>query len=135
MSTESETEAEKTFALFWEIQLRKLDKGHARIAWKKALKKMPAAEIIAAYRRFAVWVDANKKEEKFVPYPATWLNGERWDDQLPGMTAAASLSDADIWRTRLKAYKRGVWSEKWGSRPGNGCSAPPAILQEFGLSP
>lgn len=121
------------FEEFWSLQLRKLDKGHARKAWAKAVKLKPPAEIIEAYKKFAAFVRADKKELQYVPYPATWLNGERWDDQLPG-TAVPSMSDGDIWRTRLKAFKRGVWSEKWGSKPGNGCSAPATILQEFGLS-
>lgn len=66
------------FDQFWATYPRKTDKGNAKKAWAKALKKKPAAEIIAAAAAYA----ATKPEPKFTAHPTTWLNGERWDDEL-----------------------------------------------------
>lgn len=66
------------FAEFWATYPRKTDKGNAKKAWVKALKKKPAGEIIAAAAAYA----ATKPDPKFTAHPTTWLNGERWDDEL-----------------------------------------------------
>ena len=60
---------------------RRTAKGAARTAWAKALKKADADTIIAgavAYR------DDPHRHPAFTKNPATWLNGECWnDDPLP----------------------------------------------------
>lgn len=66
------------FALFWEVYPLKVGKGDAVKAWKKALKKTSADEIVSAVKRFA-WPD----DKKFIPHPASWLNAERWADEAP----------------------------------------------------
>lgn len=66
------------FDEFWAAYPRKTDKGNAKKAWLKALKKKPAEQIIAAAAAYA----ATKPEPKFTAHPTTWLNGERWDDEL-----------------------------------------------------
>ena len=65
------------FDEFWAAYPRKTDKGNAKKAWVKAVKKKPAAEIIAAALAYA----ATKPEPKYTAHPTTWLNGERWDDE------------------------------------------------------
>lgn len=70
--------ADESFAEFWSTYPRKTDKGNAKKCWVKALKKKPAAEIIAAAAAYA----ATKPDPKFTAHPSTWLNGERWDDEL-----------------------------------------------------
>lgn len=70
--------AQAHFDEFWATYPRKTDKGNAKKAWAKALKKKPAGEIIAAAAAYA----ATKPEPKFTAHPTTWLNGERWDDEL-----------------------------------------------------
>lgn len=72
------------FDEFWQAYPRKTDKGNARKAWDKAIKKTDAQSLIAA----AVALAASKPDLKFTAHPSTWLNGERWDDQpltlIPG---------------------------------------------------
>lgn len=65
------------FDEFWAAYPRKTDKGNAKKAWVKAVKKKPAEQIIAAAAAYA----ATKPEPKFTAHPTTWLNGERWDDE------------------------------------------------------
>ncbi|WP_031039802.1 hypothetical protein [Streptomyces sp. NRRL F-5650] len=70
------------FDEFWAAYPRKVAKGTARTAWTKALKRGVTAEHItaAASRAAAQWRAAHT-ELRFIPHPATWLNGERYDDE------------------------------------------------------
>lgn len=73
---------------FWAVYPRKEDKGHARKAWPVALRKAGglAEPIIAAAAGFAEHARRARTERRFVPLPATWLNGERWQDEPPSRT-------------------------------------------------
>jgi hypothetical protein len=80
--TQLEPKAIDYFAAFWKVYPLKTSKGAARKAWLKAVKAAgdPDRIVQGAYR-FSL--DPNRVDE-FTPYPATWLNGERWeDDPLP----------------------------------------------------
>ncbi|MGI5196540.1 hypothetical protein ACQEVY_23310 [Streptomyces sp. CA-288835] len=70
------------FDAFWITYPRKVAKGTARTAFAKALKRGadPAAITAAAARHAAQW-RATHTEARFIPYPATWLNSERYDDE------------------------------------------------------
>jgi hypothetical protein len=70
------------FADFWKVYPRKRDKGHAEKAWPRAVKKADEQTIITAAREFAQWCVRTRQEQQFIAYPATWLNGERWLDEL-----------------------------------------------------
>ena len=65
------------FDEFWATYPRKTDKGNARKAWDKALKKASARTVILAAAAYA----ATNPDPKYTAHPTTWLNGERWDDQ------------------------------------------------------
>lgn len=73
------TDGDPEFAAFWQSYPRKIGKGQARNAWRTAIKRADPAEIIAAAEKFALAMKG--RDLKFVPHPATWLNGERWSDQ------------------------------------------------------
>lgn len=74
-------EQEGRFAEFWAIYPRKEAKGTAERAWKAAIRKSPAAEILEAIAwRAARWKE-DGTDRTYIPHPATWLNGERWRDQ------------------------------------------------------
>jgi hypothetical protein len=66
-----------TFDDFWSAYPRKAGKGAAKTAWTKAVSKASAAHIIAAAERYR---DDPNREDGFTAHAATWLNGERWDD-------------------------------------------------------
>ncbi|WPM94295.1 replication initiation protein [Arthrobacter phage Marchesin] len=74
------------FADFWAVYPRKTAKVSALKAWKTAIKSAAPEAIIAGARRYA---DDPNREAKFTAYPATWLNGGRWDDEaLPARQAS-----------------------------------------------
>jgi hypothetical protein len=82
------------FGAFWLHYPNKVDKARA----VKAFRKLTPAKVklaIAGSESFAN--DPNLPEKRFIPYPATWLNGERWEDgPLPARTRkGASMSRAD----------------------------------------
>ncbi|MFC5791985.1 hypothetical protein EDM22_12295 [Agromyces tardus] len=76
------------FDEFYAIWPKKVNKPAARRAWDKAVTKCPAEEILAA--AVAYRDNPGLPEEQFIPYPATWLNGERWNDDLPESATQAS---------------------------------------------
>lgn len=83
------------FVAFWSAYPRKVDKGHARKAWATATKNgTDPAAITAAAEAYSGQCARNRTETRFIPHPATWLNGERWADQ-PEALAPSGLIEHD----------------------------------------
>lgn len=72
------------FALFWQEYPRKAAKAAALKAWQKLNPSPDLVERILAHvrdhKRSPDWI---KDGGQFVPYPATFLNGQRWEDDIP----------------------------------------------------
>jgi uncharacterized protein YdaU (DUF1376 family) len=73
-----------SFAEFWLAYPRKVAKSKAAQAW---LKLSPNRELVAV---ILAAVEAQKRSEQwtkdngqFIPHATTWLNQERWNDELP----------------------------------------------------
>lgn len=111
-SSESESESEsyptrsasdrvdvldERFADFWAVYPKRKSKGQALKAWRTALRrKVDPDHIIAAAKTYADNV-ANI-DQQFVKHPATWLNGECYDDeQTQTPQQQHNLSNADAW--------------------------------------
>lgn len=69
------------FAELWQIWPRKVDKGHARMAYRRAIKKIDRAAILAGAKAYAA--TRAGQDQKYTVHLATWLNGERWADEQP----------------------------------------------------
>lgn len=69
------------FALFWESYPKKVDKVKAEKAWRKQGCESSPNDIIAALERHKASSQWRKDNGQFIPNPATWLNGQRWEDQ------------------------------------------------------
>lgn len=69
---------EAAFEEFWKAYPRKVAKGAARSAFGRALKKVDAAALVAGARSYA---DDPARKPDYTKHPATWLNGECWEDQ------------------------------------------------------
>lgn len=72
------------FLKFWEAYPKKVSKGNA----EKAFYSIKPDDILLDTILKAI--DAQSKSEqwqsdggKYIPHPATWLNGKRWEDELP----------------------------------------------------
>lgn len=68
------------FDEFWKHYPRKVGKGQARKAWPRAVKAAGSVEEIIAAVSMSEW--DMREDGRFVPHPATWLNGERWLDGI-----------------------------------------------------
>ena len=74
---------ENGFALFWEHYPRHDSKQEARKAYSKALKKGVELDmLISAIEKQKQSQQWQESGGKYIPYPATWLNQERWDDEV-----------------------------------------------------
>lgn len=75
------------FDEWWTTYPRKTAKKTAQRAYKTALKDgaTPTQLLDALNAHIAAW-KAENREAKYIPYPATWLNGGHWADQ-PAQTA------------------------------------------------
>ena len=70
------------FDLFWELYPRKEDKNLAKIRWNKICNKAdkPAWSTIKKAIEVQSKTERWKTQPKFIPYPTTWLNQARWND-------------------------------------------------------
>lgn len=68
------------FDHFWALYPRKVAKLAARKAWAKVRPADHVAILEALVSWRPVWRD---KDPEYLPHGATWLNGERWEDELP----------------------------------------------------
>lgn len=70
---------DELFEMFWKSYPRKVDKPGSKRAFKRALKVATVSEIGAGLRAWkAYWTDP-----EFIPHPKTWLNQQRWNDEVP----------------------------------------------------
>jgi hypothetical protein len=71
------------FDLFWAAYPRRIGKGAARKAWTRIKPDTQLAakmlETIGKQKRTPQW---KKDGGVFIPHPATWLNQERWEDDV-----------------------------------------------------
>lgn len=73
-------ETDPDFVRFWEIYPRKVAKPAAFKAWRTQVSRGVDPTLIQlAARRYAE--DRRGQDPKFTAHPATWLNGERFNDQ------------------------------------------------------
>ena len=70
------------FDEWWEHYPKKVGKGQARTAFRRALKKIDIDTLMDGTRQLAEHHQQAGTDKKFIPNPSTWLNGERWDDEM-----------------------------------------------------
>jgi hypothetical protein len=78
------------FARFWEAYPRKVSKGTASKAFSRVMARADAPTIdvlLSAVSRYA----ASVSDPRYVAHPATWLNGERWNDEVGGNAPASAI--------------------------------------------
>lgn len=83
--TSSEIFINTSFEEFWTAYPKKKSKEDARKAWKKLkLNSDLLTKILTAIEQSKKSTDWQEKNGKYIPYPATWLNGKRWEDDISG---------------------------------------------------
>ena len=70
------------FDRFWAAYPKKKGKESARRAWRKLRPDMALCRVMAsALDRQKQSEDWRRDGGKYIPYPASWLNGRRWEDE------------------------------------------------------
>jgi hypothetical protein len=69
------------FITFWKHYPRKESKGTALKAWQKIKARPAPLDIISAVAWQKESENWKKEGGRFIPLPATWLNGRRWEDE------------------------------------------------------
>ena len=85
---------EPRFEKFWEAYPRKVGKPAAQRAWNKVWKSIPLGgfrKILDGLERWKQTEQWQKEEGKFIPYPATFLNQRRWEDDPPEVKVIREL--------------------------------------------
>ena len=76
------------FNCFWSAYPKKVGKGSAEKAW---LKMSPDLQVVLDALEVQKQTEQWQKEKgKFIPHPATWLNGKRWEDEMEVVTSVSS---------------------------------------------
>ena len=99
------------FEAFWAAYPRKTAKGSARKAWEQLSPDAALVErmldAVTWQRRQPQWL---QQDGDFIPYPATWIRAERWDDEpfqaAPLVTPTNSRHDQTLRDIQAGKYDR-----------------------------
>ena len=90
------------FTDFWAAYPRRTAVAVARKAWAKAIKRAKPEAIIAAIQ--AQVAAGCFPDKTYTPYPATWLNADRWLDEIDTpLPATAAMALAARFRAASRA--------------------------------
>lgn len=78
----------KNFEKFWNEYPKRRNRKDAEWIWQREDLDEIADEIIAVVKAYAKTNDWTKDGGKFVPLPTTFLNQERWKDEIQSNTTA-----------------------------------------------
>ena len=73
---------EESFARFWSAYPKKQGKQDAFKAFKKASAKVNEEVMLESLEAWKASEQWKKEKGKYIPMASTWLNGERWNDEL-----------------------------------------------------
>ena len=76
----SDDEVDYYFDQLWSLYPRKVGKGQAKKAFKTASKKKDFYDLLPKLMDYVQTLEG--KDKQFIPHLATWLNGERWEDEV-----------------------------------------------------
>ena len=70
------------FATFWAAYPKRKDKEKAQKAFAKINPSQELLQVmLSAIEKSKLSEDWQKDNGQYIPYPATWLNGKRWEDE------------------------------------------------------
>jgi hypothetical protein len=89
--------ASPLFDEFWQLWPRREGKANAVKAWQKATKKISESDLVEKARAYVT--SPTLPQAQFVPHAATWLNGERYNDEPQVHKMSESEWHEQLWRT------------------------------------
>lgn len=104
----------ESFEKFWTLYPRRVGKKDARLAWSRLTSEQQFAAVTSLPLHVRYWNAAGTTPE-FTPYPATWLRGERWEDELAMPEAPQSA-----WWKSTEGIEAKARELRITARPGEG---------------
>lgn len=109
---EESLNAEEDFEVFWDCYPNKTGKQQARDAFLKLSPDGALLEKIISAVNAQKMTDRWQKEGgRYVPYPANWLEGKRWEDEteppkapIPAETSFKSFDNDDFFLAAVRKY-------------------------------
>lgn len=84
------------FERFWALYPRHTARAAAVKAWDKLKPDLELCRVMAnairAQMRSPQWTEG----PEHIPHPATWLNGARWQDEMPDKASGGSLPEPEV---------------------------------------
>ena len=102
------------FDTFWMLYPRRVSRKDAQLAWSKLTEAQRFAAIQSLPIHVRYWNAAGTGKE-FLPYPATWLRGERWTDELE---MPAPMNEMGEWWKTTAGIQRKALSLGMQAKPG-----------------
>ena len=99
------------FDEFWKEYPRKCAKGDARKAWLQTEQLRPSLNDLIKALKVAKRTDQWRQDGgKYIPYPATWLRQERWEDQEVEIEDAVEVNGQIVnwWESATGIEKKGA---------------------------
>jgi hypothetical protein len=99
------------FEMFWNEYPKKISKSDAIKSWNKINPQNGLFEkIIEAIKKQKQSEQWTKDNGNFIPYPTTWINGRRWEDELPQPHPMAGLNHTQ--RSIIESERRARENER-----------------------
>ena len=104
------------FDIFWDLYPRRQAKAGARRKFLQILSgkhrdlKATGREICVGAWKYQRWCLAAGEEHQYIPLPATWLHGGRWEDELPPPAAPADRPGRS---TRERSLAEDLTDRSW----------------------
>ena len=104
---------EREFEAFWNAYAKKQGRDKALRVWRR-LNPSPAIveTILAAVAKQKLWPDWRRENGRYIPCPAKWLRGRRWEDQ--GTTAETVPRETEEQLRERRLRERKEFQAKYG---------------------
>ena len=106
-----------TFDNFWSVYPKRVARKDAEKAWDRLSAEERVAAFVGAVTWLPIW---RTMDVAYIPHPATWIHGERWNDELPAAVvvsaachAPASLPDPLGPRVPIPDHVRQLLAKLW----------------------
>ena len=94
-SAEDKAAAAERFARWWEVWPRKVARKAAERAFERIAPDDELLDRMIAAVRTQMERDSRFREAQYTPHPATWLNGEEWNNTYDGTAGGSQSFDTD----------------------------------------
>lgn len=111
-ASSQQDKTEMMFDEFWQAYPKKRDRPRARKSFFKIKNLSDVfSHLMKGLEQQKASADWQKDGGQYIPYPSTWLNGERWEDEWPTQTQPPAqgpvhLTQADMKRRDAEQQKQ-----------------------------